>query len=259
MPKILVCYKWVLDEQDIKIAADTHKLDTGRAKYVISEYDKNAIEEATLMLENQGANVDVVTFGTAAVKQSLKDVLSRGPERAFYIADDIAQTADAYVTANVLAAFARKNDPYDLIICGEGSSDEYNQQVAPRIGALLGVPALTYASKITLDGNSVSVTRKLDDCVETVAATFPAVISVLPEVNKARIPSLKQVLAAAKKPSEEVKVADLGLSADATAPKVRKVDVKGYVMSRKNNVYKDSDQQANVKKLIADLASEGLV
>ena len=71
MQKLLVCYKWVLDEQDIKIAGDL-SLDTSRAKYKISDYDKNAIEEGVLLAEQHGVNVEALTFGSAAAKQSLK-------------------------------------------------------------------------------------------------------------------------------------------------------------------------------------------
>ncbi len=79
MPKILVCYKWVLDEQDIKINPADLSLDSSRAKGKISDFDRNAIEEATLLVEKLGGTVDALTYGTPAVKQSLKDVLSRGP------------------------------------------------------------------------------------------------------------------------------------------------------------------------------------
>jgi len=258
MPKILVCYKWTLDEQDIKIDPADQSLDTSRAKYVISEYDKNAIEEATLMLENQGANVDVVTYGTDAVKQSLKDVLSRGPEQVFCISDAEAVKADAFVTANVLAAFVRKHGPYDLILCGDGSSDQYNQQVAGRLGTALNIPVITYANKIALEGSTLTVSRKLDDCTETVKTQCPALVSVLPEINKPRIPSLKQVLAAGKKPKTELTAADLGLSAEEKNPKTESISVKGFVMSRKNMIFKDSDASANVNQLVASLKSENL-
>lgn len=259
MSKILVCYKWTLDEQDIKINADDQSLDTSRAKYTISEYDKNAIEEATQLLESNGANVDVLTFGNSKVKQSLKDVLSRGPEQAFYIADDLAESADAFVTANVLAATIKKQGPYDLIICGEGSSDAYNQQIAPRLGALLDIPAITYVAKLEMDGNGLRATRKLSDCTEVAAVSGPAVISVLPEINKPRIPSLKQVLGAAKKPSSEIKLTDLELSDSDLEVKTKRLEIKGFVMSRKNKIFNDSDQAKNVDQFISSLASEGLV
>jgi len=257
--KVLACYKWTLDEQDIKINADSHALDVSRAKYKISDYDKNAIEEITLLQESLGAATEVLSFGTAAVKQSLKDVLSRGPEQAYYVADAAAEKADAYVTANVLAAAIRQKGPYDLVVCGEGSSDDYNQQVAPRLAALLGLPCITYVQQLKVEGGTVRAVRKLSDCTEVATVTGPAVISVLPEINKPRIPSLKQVLGAAKKPSTELKLAELGLAAEKLEPKVARVSLKGFVMSRKNVVFKEPNHADNVARLVASLASEGLV
>lgn len=258
MPKILVCYKWVLDEQDIKINSADLSLDSSRAKYKISDYDKNAIEEAVQMVEKQGGTVDSLSFGKENVKQSIKDLLSRGPNKAYYLGDASAENADAFVTAHVLAAAIRKIGPYDLIVCGEGSSDSYNQQVAPRLAALLDIPALTFVQELAVDGDRFVATRKLADCTEVTTVEGPAVISVMPVINKPRIPSLKQILGAAKKPSEELKVEDLGLKSDELLPKVVSLSVKGFVMNRKNIIYKEANQDDNVVKLVASLVKEGL-
>ena len=150
MPNIIACYKWVLDEQDIKINPGNLALDTSRAKRKISEYDRNAIEEAVIQAEKCSASVASLTFGDSAAKQSLKDALSRGPEKAYWVNDNAAQTADGFVTANVLAAALRKIENYDIIICGEGSADSYGQQVGPRLATLLGIPAITFVSEMKL-------------------------------------------------------------------------------------------------------------
>jgi electron transfer flavoprotein beta subunit len=258
MPKCLVCYKWTLDEQDIKVKPEDLSLDSSRAKGKISDFDRNAIEEATRIVEKQGGAVEALTYGTSAVKQSLKDLLSRGPGKAYWIADASAEHADASVTANVLAAAIRKLGQYDLILCGEGSSDLFNQQTAPRIAALLGLPCLSFVQKLTVEGDTVQATRKLEDSTEVVTVKGPVVISVLSEINKPRIPTLKQVLGAAKKPNEEIKAADLGLKAEDLQPKAVRQSVKGFVMQRKNVIYKESSAADNVAKLTVSLAAEGL-
>jgi electron transfer flavoprotein beta subunit len=254
----LVCYKWTLDEQDIKVKPEDLSLDSSRAKGKISDFDRNAIEEATLIVEKNGGAIDALSYGAPSVKQSLKDVLSRGPEKVYWIGDSSAESADAKVTASVLAAAIRKLGQYDLIVCGEGSSDLFNQQTAPRLAALLGLPCLSFVQKLTLDGNFVKATRNLGDCLEVVTIKTPAVISVLSEINKPRIPSLKQVLGAAKKPNEEIKIADLGLKAEEIQPKAVRKSVKGFVMQRKNVIYKESSAADNVAKLKVSLVSEGL-
>ena len=258
MAKCLVCCKWSLDERDIKVKPEDLSLDVGRAKGKISDFDRNAIEEATLIVEKQGGTVEALSYGTAAVKQSLKDVLSRGPEKIYWIADASAESADAAVTAKVLAAAILKLGAYDLILCGEGSSDLFNQQTAPRLAALLGLPCLSFVNKLSIEGDTVQATRKLEDCLEAVTVNGPVVISVLGEINKPRIPSLKQVLGAAKKPNEEIKIADLGLKSEDLQPKAVRKSVKGFVMQRKNVIYQESSAAENVAKLKNSLVSEGL-
>lgn len=259
MPKCLVCYKWTLDEKDVKIKPEDLSLDTNRAKGKISDFDRNALEEATLIVEQQGGTVHALTYGTSAVQESLKDVLSRGPETVYWIADNSAGKADACVTANVLAAAIRKLGSYDLILCGEGSSDLFNQQTAARLAALLGLPCVTYVEKLSVEGDTVKATRKLADCTEVATVKGPVVLSVLGTINKPRIPSLKQVLGAAKKPKKEIKIADLGLSSEALQPKSTNKSAKGFVAKRKNIVYKEANAAANVGKLTSSLAAEGLL
>lgn len=258
MPKCLACYKWTLDEKDIKIKPEDLGLDISRAKGKISDFDRNAIEEAALIVEQKGGAAHALSYGTSTVKQSLKDVLSRGPEKVYWIADNSAETADAYVTANVLAAAIRKVGPYDLILFGEGSSDAFNQQTAVRVAALLGLPCVSYVLKLSVEGDTVKATRKLADCTEVATVKGPVVLSVLGQINKPRIPSLKQVLGAAKKPNEEIKITGLGLKPETLQPKAVHKSVKGFVTKRKNVIYKESSAAANVAKLTTSLAAEGL-
>jgi electron transfer flavoprotein beta subunit len=258
MPKCLVCYKWTLDEKDIKIKPEDLSLDVTRAKGKISDFDRNAIEAATQIVEQQGGEVHALTYGTSAVKQSLKDVLSRGPQRAYWIADNSAEKADAYVTANVLAAAIRKLGPYDLILCGEGSSDSFNQQTAARVAALLGLPCVSFVLKLSVEGATVKATRGLGDSTEVATVKGPVVLSVLGQINHPRIPSLKQVLGASKKPNQEIKIADLRLAAEKLQPKAVRKLVRGFATKRKHITFKEANAAANVTKLVTSLAAEGL-
>ncbi|MPN08623.1 Protein FixA [bioreactor metagenome] len=163
------------------------------------------------------------------------------------------------MTANVLAAALRKIDRYDIIICGEGSADSYGQQVGPRLATLLGIPVITFVSEMKIEANKVIATRKIGDCTEVATAEFPVVITVLPEINKPRIPSLKQVLGAAKKPVTEWKAGDLGLGSEELSPVNKVKGIKGFVMSRKNVMYKDGTPAEKVSGLVASLAKEGVL
>ena len=259
MLNIITCYKWVPDEQDIKINSDTLALDFSKVKYKISDYDRNAVEEAVVITQKNGGSVTALTFGATGAKQSLKDVLSRGPEKAIYVNDELAARADAFVTANVLAAAIRKAGPYDIILCGEGAGDTYAQQVGPRIAALLSIPAITYVSEIKIEGGKVVATRKVGNCTEVATAAFPVLISVLPEINKPRIPSLKEVLGATKKPVTEYKLSELELPDNDLTVKNNVKAIKGYVMSRKNMIYKSGTAAEKVDSLVANLAKEGVL
>ena len=153
--------------------------------------------------KNEGSKITAVTFGAAA-KNSLKDVLSRGPDQVVWSGDAAANTADGFVTANVLSALLKKLEGYDLILCGEGSADVYAQQTGPRIAVLLGIPAVTFVKELRIEGNQIIAVRKLGNCTETVTAPFPALVTLLPEINKPRIPGLKQVLARGKETADRV-------------------------------------------------------
>lgn len=259
MLNIIACYKWVPDEQDIKINPGSLALDFSRTKNKISEYDRNAVEEAVTLVKNNGGSVTAMTFGTAEAKQSLKDVLSRGADKAVWVNDEAATGADAYVTANVLAAAVSKSGEFDIILCGEGAADTYAQQVGPRLAAVLGIPAVTYATKIEIDGRKAVVTRKVGDCTETATVSFPILVSVRPEINKPRIPGLKDVLGAAKKPVTEYKLADLGLAADDVTPRSKVKSIKGFVMSRKNVIHKEGTAAERVAALVGNLKQEGIL
>jgi len=258
MPKCLVCYKWTLDEKDIKINPTDLALDLSHAKGKISDFDRNAIEAATQIVEQQGGEVHALTYGTSTVKQSLKDVLSRGPQQAYWIGDQSAEKADTYVTANVLAAAIRKLGPYDLILCGEGSSDSFNQQTAMRLAALLGLPCVSFVLNLSVEGGTVKATRGLGNSTEVATVKGPVVLSVLGQINHPRIPSLKQVLGASKKPNQEIKIADLGLGPDQLEPKAVRKSVRGFATKRKHITFKEANPAANVAKLVTSLAAEGL-
>ena len=252
MSKIIACYKWVADEADIKINAD-FSVDTKKAKGKISDYDKNAIEAAVQAAVSLGGQAVTLTFGTAAAKQSLKDVLSRGPEEGYWINAEAASGADGSSTAKALAAAIRKIGDYSVIFCAEGASDTYARQIAPRIGAALDLPVITSVIKMAFNGSSLTAVRKLEDSLETVQVGLPAVLAVLPEANQPGIPGLKAVMAAGKKPVTEYSADDLDID---LKPKTQVTAIKGYAMNRKNILFKDGEAADKVKELAAALRKE---
>jgi electron transfer flavoprotein beta subunit len=257
--RVAVCYKWVPDEADITIQ-DNHTLNLMKVKYKISDYDRNALELGAGWQENKGWELLAVSIGDQ-VEASLKDVLSRGPERAYYVDSSSLKEADSSLTAKVLAAILQKIGNVDLVLCGEGSSDRYSQQVGPRIAALLGYASLTYVAKVEITEEGLKVERKLDDSIEVVKIQGPAVITVLPELNKPRIPSLKQILAAKKKPAEKMSLEELGFTSTQMQSPVTVKNIRAAIMERKRIRMNDSgiELQEAAQKLIQQLRADQVI
>ena len=199
---IVVAVKVVPDDQDIQGAA-SGELDMSKAHQTISAYDVNAIEAAAQLAASVGdSKVTVVAVGPAVIDDSKlkKNILARGADELVMVADDAYVDMDAYATAAALASTIDGLDGWDVIVCGDGSADNYAQQVDVQLAYRLGVPATTAAVEIISTGAGLSVRRRLEDVVETVELPMPCVVSVLPDIALPRIPGMKDILAAGKKP-----------------------------------------------------------
>lgn len=199
---IIVAIKVVADDQDIQVAADG-SLDMSKAKPVVSAYDLNAIEAAAKLAEaNEGSKVCAITVGPSSIDDSKlkKNILARGVDELFMVADDSASDLDSYATAEVLAAEIAKVGEYDLVLCGDGSADNYAQQVDVQLACRLDVPSVNGAVSIEPAGSSFTVTRRLEDVSEVVEVSAPCVIAVTPEIALPRIPGMRDILKAGKKP-----------------------------------------------------------
>jgi len=254
MPKIVTCFKWVKDEADIKIIPNSRELALDRVGYKISDYDRNAIEEGVQLQERYGGNVVAVTVGPPEAKPGLKDALSRGPEKAYFVNDPAFAELEPSQTAAVLAAAIKGYIEFDIIICAEGSSDLYAQQVGPRLAELLNIPCATYVNKLSIEDNQIVAERKLEDGVEIVTMPMPALVTVLPEINTPRLPTLKQVLSCAKKPVENIGLADIG---QLQEPGLKTISVLAATMERRREKY--SAENENIRKIVDALIKEGIL
>lgn len=209
---VIVCYKIVPEEQDIVVQQD-RTLSFARAEWKIGQYDLNAVEAGMQLVEAVGGKVSALSAGGQQLENSKlkKGILSRGPEDLFLIVDERFASADSHLTARALAAGVRKIGSFDLILCGEGSGDLYSQQVGIQLGELLNLPTLNAVSKITPAGDKIIVERTLENETEVLEISLPAVISVTTDINLPRIPNMKNILAAGKKPVTQWGSADLGL------------------------------------------------
>lgn len=255
MSTVIACYKWVVDEADIRVKVD-QTIDIARAGRKISDYDKNAIETAVVLADAIGANPVGLTFGDDTVQKSLKDALSRGLEKTLWIETTSDLSADSAVTARALAAGVRTVEDPQLVICAEGSSDSYSRQTAPRLGALLDWPVITSVCELSVDGNTVTAVRHLDNVLETVEAQLPVVVAVLPEINQPRIPGLKAVMAAGRKPSEKISVSDFGIDLN---PSITTDSLSIYSQERKKQIIEGENPVEQVRGLVRSLTKEGVL
>ena len=199
---IVAAFKVVPDDQDIQVSADG-TLDYSKAKNTVSAYDLNAIEAAAqLAAANEGSNVVAVTVGGADIDDSKlkKNVLARGVDELYMTADDACKGLDARATAVALAELVSKVGDFDVVLCGDGSADNYAQQVDVQLADALDLPVVTAVSAVSVEGAVATCDRMLETQLQTVQVDLPAVISVVPDIALPRIPGMKDLLAAGKKP-----------------------------------------------------------
>ncbi len=210
--KIIACYKIVPYEQSIGIAQDG-SLNFDKAELMIGQYDLNAIEAGAQLVEKCGGELTALTVGSQEVENSKmrKGVLSRGPANCVTVCDPGLKDADSATTSAALAEAIKSRGEFDLVICGEGSSDIYAQQVGVQLGERLGLPCINGVTEITAGEGCINVQRNADGETETLCIKLPAVISVASGINVTRVPSMKDILAAGKKPFAALTGADVAL------------------------------------------------
>lgn len=211
--KIIACYKIVPDEQSITVAAD-RSLSLAKADLVIGQYDLNAIEAGAQLVEKHGGELTALTVGCEEVENSKlkKAVLSRGPANAVTVNDPALKGADSNTTSAALAEAVKKIGDFDLVVCGEGSSDLYAQQVGVQLGERLGVPTINGVIGIEVDGDTLKLMRNADGETEMLDVKLPAVISVASGINTTRVPSMREILAAGKKPVTAMKAGEIAVA-----------------------------------------------
>jgi electron transfer flavoprotein beta subunit len=209
---IVVLVKQVPDtEGDRKLAGD-FTVDRAAVDPVINYIDEFAIEEGLRLKESQGGEVTILTVGPERATESIRKALSMGADKAVHVTDEALHGSDAVGTAKVIAK-ALGSIEWDVAIAGSEATDARGAVVPALLAEVLGVPQLTQARKVTVDGSTVTIERVTDTGFELVEASTPAVISVVEKINDPRYPSFKGIMAAKSKPVAVKSLADLGLDA----------------------------------------------
>lgn len=260
MRRIIVCLKQAVDVSQLKVDPATRQLITASAPRKMSDFDKNALEEAIKIKEKLGdAEICTVTVSTEDAKAVLREALAMGADRAFFVNEPTLKDVDTFGTAYILAEMIRKIGEYSLILCGETSLDSFSGLVGPRLAELLNLPQMTSARKILVEGDTVTAERTLEDAIETVKAKMPALVSVTREINQPRIPSLMMIMKASKKEIVTLTASDLKLDRDKIAPKIELVEVLAPKTERKKIKITGENAQEIADKLVKALIQEGVI
>jgi electron transfer flavoprotein beta subunit len=260
LKRILVCLKQAVDVSQLKVDPATRELVTAGAPKKISDFDKNALEEAIRIKEKLGG-VEVLTLTVSPedAKPVLREALAIGADRAYIVNDPSVQGTDTMGTAYILAEMTKKIADFDLILCGEASLDSFTGLVGPRLSELLNLPQITSVRKVAVEGDTVVAERSLEDASEIVKAKMPALISVTREINQPRIPSLMMIMKASKKEIVTWTLKDLNVSTEKIAAKTIVIDALAPKMERKKIKITGESVQEIAEKLAKALIQEGVV
>jgi electron transfer flavoprotein beta subunit len=217
---IVVCVKYVPDAQADRGFEPDRTTDRVGVDGLLSELDEYAVEEALSIVEAGSGQVTVLTVGPEQAATAVKKALQMGADAGVHVQDDAIAGSDAVATSLVLASAVAKlgeQAPVDLVLTGMASTDGAMSVVPAMLAERLGVPQVTYASKVAVDGDgagaSVTIRRDGDTSTQEISATLPAVVSVTDQINEPRYPSFKGIMAAKKKPVTTWGLADIGVDA----------------------------------------------
>ena len=247
--KILVPVKRVIDYNvKVRVKADNSGIETAGVKMSMNPFDEIAVEEA-VRLKEKGVATEIVaiSMGLAACGETIRTALAMGADRGILVESDA--DLQPLAVAKLLKAIADKEQP-QLIILGKQAIDDDMSATGQMLAALLGWAQGTFASKLTVEGDTITVTREVDGGLETVALNLPAIITTDLRLNEPRYASLPNIMKARKKPIENMKPADLGVDPTPRLTVLKVVEPAKRVAGKK---------VGSVQELVDKLRSEAKV
>ena len=202
--KIVVCAKQVPDTTEVKLDPKTGTLIRDGVPSIINPSDKAGIEAALQLKEKcPGSTVTVLSMGPAQADVALREALAMGCDEAILVTDRAFGGADTWATSSTIAAALKKID-YDVIITGRQAIDGDTAQVGPQIAEHLGLPQVSYAENVEIDGDCLKVQRQFEDRYHIIKVKMPCVITALAELAEPRYMTVAGIVDAYD--SKEVKV-----------------------------------------------------
>src|ERR1700755_802965 len=208
--KVLVPVKRVVDYNvKIRVKPDGSGVELANVKMSMNPFDEIAVEEAIRFKEaGRATEIVAVSIGPAQAAETIRTALAMGADRGILVKTD--QIVEPLAVAKILKGIVDAEQP-GLVILGKQAIDDDCNQTGQMLAARLGWPQGTFASKLTVDGDSISVTREVDGGLQTVKLKGPAIVTTDLRLNEPRYASLPNIMKAKKKPIAEKNVADTGV------------------------------------------------
>ncbi|MCP5092945.1 MAG: electron transfer flavoprotein subunit beta/FixA family protein [Gammaproteobacteria bacterium] len=232
----------------VQVKSDGSGVETDGVKMSINPFDEIALEEALRIKERgEATEVVVLSIGASDAQQQLRTGLAMGADRAILVESETS--VDALTVARAFKAIVDRESA-DLVILGKQAIDDDNSQTGQMLAAVWDRPQATFASELSIDGNTARVTREVDVGLETLDIDLPAVITVDLRLNEPRYVKLPDIMKAKKKPLDQIPLADLNVD---SAPAVKETTFEPPEDRQRGVIVED------VAGLVAALKDKGLV
>lgn len=209
--KIIVCVKQVPDAKDVRLDPETNTLAREGVQSIMNPYDQHALEEAVRLKEQLGGEVTVLSMGPPQAVEVLRQAISCGADHGVLVSDRAFAGADTWATSYTLAKAVHKIGDFDLILCGKQAIDGDTAQVGPGLAIQLDIPFVTCIQKVReANEQELVMERMMDDGYDVVAVSYPALITVVKDLNEPRVPSLKGKMRAKKAEFKVFSAEDIG-------------------------------------------------
>ena len=247
--KVLVPVKRVVDfNVKVRVKADGSGVELANVKMSMNPFDEIAVEEA-IRLKEKGAATEIVavSIGPQQAAETIRTALAMGADRGILVKVD--GIVEPLAVAKILKGIVEEEKP-GLVIMGKQAIDDDSNQTGQMLAALLGWPQGTFASKIVLEGDAVSVTREVDGGLQTVKLKGPAIVTTDLRLNEPRYASLPNIMKAKKKPIDEKSPADYGVDVAPRLEVVKTVEPPGR---------KAGAKVGSVAELVGKLKDAGVI
>jgi electron transfer flavoprotein beta subunit len=244
---VIVCVKQIPDPATPgELDPTTHQLKRD-GKLILDESDSYGVEMALQLVDAAGGGeVSIVSMAPNGEMSGMRTALAMGAVKGVLVSDPALAGSDALTTAKVLAGAVQSLGGADLVIAGTESSDGYTGTVPEQMAELLGLPSVTFAKSVKVDGGALKVSRQTEEGYDEVTCPLPALISVTAGVVEPRYPSFKGIMAAKSKPVDTKTAADLGVTAAGWAGAQQAiVDVAQAAARQAGEVIEDDGETFN--------------